>query len=382
MPRIRLIAAFAIAAGLPVSAQDIAQSLRYWHVACDAERTCTAEVAGFSSDNDGVTLSIRRTSQPDNGASVTIREEIGMYEGIRVELDAPGIFNAMGGNITGSDVVHAITFAQNPDDVLLDGFRRVTGVIVRIHYGGEMGSVEYRVPMNGAVDAMMFMDIAQERVGRVDALVARGPFPSDDPSDPYPYLNDEEEGEPELAQGDDGAADEHMEDGPNGSYIDLLVDTGRIPDQVLMPGYRMFDCPGFQDTIANHGVLVNRDETTRKTFVVPCNIGKANVQAYVVMHDPDRGVTWELMEFQEPPAMNNPNRGAVLNPVWNAYDQTMTITRFGNINRNCGAYEVHEWVPGENFFELVEYREKKGCGGAQVQPQDFPLTWSIDEMGD
>ena len=162
---------------------------------------------------------------------------------IRVELDAPGIFNAMGGNITGSDVVHAITFAQNPDDVLLDGFRRVTGVIVRIHYGGEMGSVEYRVPMNGAVDAMMFMDIAQERVGRVDALVARGPFPSDDPSDPYPYLNDEEEGEPELAQSDDGAADEHMEDGPNGSYIDLLVGPGadaRLPD-VRLPRFSGHD---------------------------------------------------------------------------------------------------------------------------------------------
>lgn len=382
MPRIAPIAALLVAGALPVSAQEIAQSLRYWYVQCDAARTCRAEVAGFSTDNDGVTLSISRPQDPDASLNVTITEELGMYEGIRVEMDAPGIFTAMGGAITSGNVVNAITFTQGPDDVLLDGFRRVTDVIVRIHYGGEMGTVEYRVPMNGAVDAMMFMDIAQERVGRVDALVARGPFASDNPSDPYPYLNDEDEGEPELAPADEEGADVHMEDGPNGSYVDLLVEAERIPDQVLMPGYRMLNCPGFAETIANKGVLINRDQTGRKTFIVPCNVGKANVQSYVVMHDPDRRVEWELMEFQEPPAMNNPNRGTVLNPVWDAHAQSMTITRFGNINRNCGAFEVHEWVEGDNFFELVEYREKKDCGGAQVQPQDFPLTWSIGEMGD
>lgn len=380
----RLIAIAFLAIGYAHSAvaTPVTQSLRYWTVDCDDARTCTASVAGYSNDNDAVTLKLTRSNAPDVAVEVTIEETIGMYQGIRVDMDAPGVFEKMGGVITSQDVVKSISFGQKPDDALLDGFRRVAEVIVRIAYGGEMGTVEYRVPMNGAVDAMMFMDIAQERVGRVDALLAKGPFPSDDPSDPYPYLNDEEEGETALASAVEEGGDAHMEEGPNGSYIDLLTELASIPDQVLMPGYRMFDCPGFEKAISDRGVLLNRDETARKTYVVPCKVGKANVLSYVVMDDPQNGLNHEVMEFQWPVFMNKPDRDAVLNPVWNAYDQTMTLTRFADTNLNCGAYEVHNWVPEARIFEIVEYREKNSCGGAKVQPEDFPLLWTIAEEGD
>ncbi len=182
---------------------------------------------------------------------------------------------------------------------------------------------------------------------------------------------------PALAQ----AQDSCMEEGPNGACFNLLYEAAELPDEVLFVGYRLADCGDPTRALSEIGAMSNRDSTGRTTFLVPCQIGKANVSYYVVVHHPARGLTYEPMEFELPPAHNKPGRIVILNPFWDPGIDVLETTRFGNINRNCGAREIHHWLPGENRFELQYYFAKDGCGGPQTRPEDFPLEWTIDEMG-
>ena len=81
-------------------------------------------------------------------------------------------------------------------------------------------------------------------------------------------------------------------------------------------------------------------------------------------------------------AENKPDRAGILNPVIRADEDTIIATRYGNMNRNCGAYEIHRLNPDDGRLELNAYYEKRDCGGAQVAPKDFPLVFTLDEMGD
>jgi len=358
----------------PLKAQDVAQQVRHWWVECDRNLYCKAETNGQSAGNEQMSFRLERRNEPNSPIFVTVAPERSLTAGLRIEFDIHNVINGISGTVGNIRDGNAASFSERRESVLIESLRKGSTGVVRVFFGGAQGSVAYEVSLEGVTDALTIMDIVQKRLGRVDAAVAWGPLAADSLSDIFPDSGKDDD--------ENAGADTHLEDGPNGSYIDLLVEAAKIPDQVLMYGYRVFDCPDFEQAISSNGVLLNRDETGRMAYIVPCNVGKANVHSYVVMHDPANGIEYEIMEFELPPAMNKPNRATVLNPVWNAYDQTMTITRFANINRNCGAYEIHNWISDGNFFELVQYREKTECGGPQVQPQDFPLSWTIEEMGD
>jgi hypothetical protein len=374
------LAALAMSSAPMTEAADIAQQMRHWWVECDQALYCKAETSGQSNDNDFMHLRLERWAEADSPIFVTVAPEHAFFEGTRIEFDIPGVMMGISGVVSSVREGNAASFSERRESALVDSFRKGNAGVVRVFFEGELGTVDYQVSLEGVTDVLTVMDIVQQRLGRVDAAVAWGASPSGSLSDIFPDGGDEDGGD-DMGATDEGG-DAHMEEGPNGSFIDLLAEEGTIPDEVLMPGYRMLDCPKLSESIQNAGVLLNRDETARRTYLVPCAIGKANVSYYVVVHDPRNGLEYETMEFQLPPGMNKPNRALVLNPVWNAYDQSMTITRFGNINRNCGAYEVHYWLPEARMFELALYREKKQCGGAQVQPEDFPIAWTIEEMGD
>ena len=177
------------------------------------------------------------------------------------------------------------------------------------------------------------------------------------------------------------AQDTCMEEGPNGACFNLLYEQRDLPDEVLFTGYRLANCGDPTRALSEIGAMYNRDSTGRTTYLVPCQIGKANVSYYVVVHHPERGIHYEPMDFELPPGHNKPNRIVVLNPFWDANIDVLEVTRFGNINRNCGAREIHHWLPDAKRFELQYYYSKTSCGGPQTQPQDFPLEWSIDEIG-
>ncbi len=380
LPALILPSLFAVVA----TAQEVSQSVRMYWLECDANRACIADINGFSATNSFLTFKLERSILPNAPVLVTVVPEHDMPEGARIGFDIPGVAGGISGvaGYIGPD--NSTSFAEPVDSALVDAIRRGTSLTVTVDHGGSLGSQAYTVPLAGAVDALTIMDVVQQRLGRVDAAVARGAQPAESMSDLYPSEGEEMGGEDMggIAGSDDESGDTHMEEGPNGSYVDLLYSESDLPDEVLMPGYRVADCGDLSGPLNEVGALLNRDQTARKTWLVPCKIGKANVAYYVVMHDPANGIHYEFFEFQLPPGHNKPDRMLVLNPVWLPDSNTMILTRHANINLNCGAYETHAWVPEGRYFELVEYREKKHCSGPQISPENFPVAWTIAEMGD
>ena len=378
---------FAVAACLPatmsLAQQEVAQSVRMYWLEGDSTGACKAEINGFTADYAALTFRLERSIAANAPVLITVIPEHDLTAGTQIRFDVPGITQGITGVAGYVDPGNGTSFAEPMGSALLDAIKRGRTMTISIAFGGNLGTQSYTVPLEGAVDALTLMDVVQQRLGRVDAAVARGAMPAESRSDLFPSMGEEIGGEdmgglPE----DDDMGDAHMEEGPNGSYVDLLYTEADLPDTVLMPGYRVADCGDLAGPLNDVGALLNRDQTGRKTWLVPCKVGKANVAYYVVVHDPANGIDHAYFDFELPPAHNKPNRMLVLNPVWSPDSNTMTLTRFGNINRNCGAYEIHKWVPAGRYFELVEYREKRSCDGPMTRPEDFPLQWTIAEMGD
>lgn len=375
-------AAFFSLSASATSAQDVAQTMRDWWVECGPQGYCVAEVNGFSQSYDAVTLRLQRSEEGHAPILVSIRPERPVSAGQRFLLEIPETGDLYDGTVDRvSDGAFTVPF--DPQGTLIQGMRDGPDLFVTIFDAGGTGQVTYTVPLSGAVDSLTVMDIAQLRLGREDAVITTGPMPADSWSDPFPGGGDETDGEDMGGVAEDGdTGDAHMEEGPNGSWFDLVYAEGDLPDEVLMPGYRVLDCKDLAGSIGQVGAGITRDQRGRMWYAVPCAIGKANVQYYVVLHAPNAGHDHDLLMFQLPPAENKPDRAGILNPVIRADEDTIIATRYGNMNRNCGAYEIHRLNPDDGRLELNAYYEKRDCGGAQVAPKDFPLVFTLDEMGD
>lgn len=381
---VRILIALALL-GSAASA-EVAQSMRQWWVECGPRGYCWAEVNGFSADNQAITVRLQRSEAENAPILVILTPERTPVAGRVATFDVPGVVGGISGTI-GAVNDGAFTFAEPANSGLIKGFREGNEMQIGIDFGDVR--VVYAVPLAGAVDSLTVFDIVQQRLGRVDAAVAIGAQPVDSWSDPYPGEGEEIGGEDmggvaertTAAAEDDDQGDAHMEEGPNGSWFDLVYEPGELPDEVMFSAHREVDCANVIGSIADVGAGVRRDQMGRMWYMVPCDIGKANVSYFVVLHDPASGVDYEQLQFELPLGQNKPNRDKVLNLWYDNDRDLLVVTRFGNINRNCGAYEEHRWNAADRFLELQLYREKKSCGGPEVRPQDWRLDFTIDEMG-
>lgn len=366
---------------------EVAQTMRQWWVECGPRGYCWAEVNGFSADNQAITVRLQRSEAENAPILVILTPERTPVAGQVATFDVPGVVGGISGTI-GAVNDGGFTFSEPVNSALIKGFRLGTEMQIGIDFGD--GRVVYTLPLAGAVDSLTIFDIAQQRLGRTDAAVAIGGQPVDSWSDIFPSEGEETGGEDmgglvedtaTTASGDDDQGDAHMEEGPNGSWFDLVYEPGDLPDEVMFSAHREVDCANVIQSMAEVGAGVRRDQMGRMWYMVPCDIGKANVSYFVVLNDPASGVDYEQLQFELPITHNKPNRDKVLN-LWYDNDRDLLIvTRFGNVNRNCGAYEEHRWNATDRFLELQLYREKKSCGGPEQRPQDWALAWTIDEMG-
>lgn len=60
----------------------------------------------------------------------------------------------------------------------------------------------------------------------------------------------------------------------------------------------------------------------------------------------------------------------------------MTGTTYHSPNYDCGTFERHEVEAESGNYTLMEYLEKTDCDGITGPPEGWPLSWTIDEMGD
>ncbi|MEM7439568.1 MAG: DUF1176 domain-containing protein [Pseudomonadota bacterium] len=379
-----LIAAILLAQS---ASADVAQQMRQWWVECGRQGYCTGEVNGFSNDNDVLTFRLQRSEAENAPILVIVKPEHLVASGNRVTFSVPGVskgFSGKVGNVNDGEFSYSVPY----DNPFIDALQKGRDLEISIDFEGELGQVTYRVPLAGAIESLTIMDVAQQRLGRVDAVVSRGIQPVDSWSDIFPSQGEETGGEDmgglvedQTAVADDDQGDAHMEEGPNGSWFDLVYEPSELPEVVRNYAMGAADCRDYAAAMNEMGAGVRRDQQARMWYFVPCQIGKANVSYFVVLHDFDNAVSYRLLDFELPITHNKPNRIKVLNPYYDNDRDLVVVTRYGNVNRNCGAYEEHQWQPSDQFLELQVYKAKKSCGGPQTRPQDFALEWTIDEMG-
>ncbi|MDA9009365.1 hypothetical protein N9K16_05340 [Alphaproteobacteria bacterium] len=151
-------------------------------------------------------------------------------------------------------------------------------------------------------------------------------------------------------------------------------------DEVQMLAYRPLDCE-MPEAVAAFGAKVHKFDVNSYFYLVPCRTGDLNIEHYVAQISPRHEGNAELHEFEYPIGFNRDNFTLIVNPEYWADSDWLMSTSYHSSGADCGVYQVHRYRPKRDYFELIEYREKANCDSVQTPPAEYPLVWTIEEMG-
>jgi hypothetical protein len=369
-----------------------------WSVRCDAKNYCIAATDGSASNGEAFRLKVERGAKPASEVYVTLRPktplETGMLARIEIEgeEDNVGFFGKAGKIYTGNEM----TFGGAADRDLMENLRLGRTASIQIEYGGSTGTLGYAVSLTGLTHALLKMDEVQGRIGRTDAIVAWGGLPSDEDTG---IAMASAAAAPASAPKDapapaaDTASSAPANDLPppvmpsqetNNSGLDRgergqVYAVSEIPDEIQMMGYRTFDCQ-LDETVPGFGAQYYAEGDV-ETWVVPCQMADVNVPYYMAVHVPFNPSLDEWKEFETPPGLNQPNHALVNNLFFDPDSGVVTGTTYFSPNYDCGTFERHEVEAESGNYTLMEYLEKSDCDGVTGPPEGWPLSWTIDEMG-
>ena len=365
-----------------------------WSVRCDGKNYCIAETEGGASNGEAFKLKVERGAKAGSEVFVTLRPKTPLETGMlaRIEIEGEeenvGFFGKAGKIYTGNEM----TFGGAADRDLLENLRLGRTASIQIEYGAAAGTLAYSVSLTGLTHALLKMDEVQGRIGRGDAIVAWGGLPPDEDSGiAMASVVEPPAAAPAAA---DTASSAAVDDLPppvmpsqetNNSGIDRgargqVYAVSEIPDAVQMMGYRTFDCR-LDETVPGFGAQYYAEGDV-ETWVVPCQMADLNVPYYMAVHVPFNPSLDEWKEFETPPGLNQPNHALVNNLFFDPDQGTVTGTTYHSPNYDCGTFERHEEDAESGNYTLVEYLEKTGCDGITGPAEGWPLSWTIDEMGD
>ncbi len=383
------IAAFAVVAFTgPAGAELARTTFGDWTVRCNDKNYCIAETKGESSNDEAFRLKVERGAKPGSDVFVTLRPatelDVGMRARIEIESldeDNYGYFGTVSKIYTGNEM----TFGGDPHRDLVEKLRLGEDAQIQIDFGGSTGTLTYWVKLAGLTHALLAMDEEQGRIGRLDAVVAWGGLPAD--------------GSVAIAQAAPKAAaapkqteaaappapandlpppvmpSQDLSTGARG----LVYTVNELPDTVQMMGTRTLDCQ-LDETLPAYGAQFYAEGDV-ETWVVPCSMADANVPYFMAVHIPFNPSLDEWKEFETPPDFNQPNHALVNNLFFDPDTGGVTGTTYYSPNYDCGAFERHEMMAESGDYELVEYLEKPTCDGVTGPAEGWPLSWTIDEMG-
>lgn len=364
------ILGFVFAFGTEAGAQEVSQTVRDWWVSCDYVALCVAEATAISEDNQTLALSLARGPEENSQITLTIIPELALSKDTRIEINVPGFTSGFYGVVGDGAAQNAAAFSLPTRGELVQDMRQGAEAVVNIELEGDAGTVAYRFSLAGVTDALLMMDVVQQRIGRMDAAVAWGgnaPTSISDIALPSEIVGPNTQGG-------------HTEEGMSGSYRDLIYLKSDLPKQVLKHGADTEGC-NLDDAIPAFGELVVRDELGRLTYLVACQTGDLNIAYYIVLHHPENGIIYALMAFEKPPELNMANQVIMINPEWMPAQNTMTFTTYNSPGGDCGVHEVHRYLPAETRFQLVEFRRKPSCDGDTTDPREYPVVWALGQSG-
>lgn len=369
-------ALFAAGVLLPLSgdAQATEEFHDSWYLKCRDNGYCVAEAKGVSDANEEMVFKLERAAEPNSVVFVTSAPEYTLELGMRVDIDVKGLENSFGvfGEVKRVYQGNEMTFSGPARRELVENLRAGDTAVITIAFGGPVGTKSYSVPLNGLTGALLGMDQAQDRFGREDAIVAWG-------GRDVGSLKNNESPTQTTAPTSSQTQVASVPSGGGNRWADIVYEQGGIPEPVLQYGRGNMGCD-LAYTLDAYGASVH-GEGAFVLHLIPCEPADANVSYYVAAsypNDPGRG---HLFSFQRPLEDNAPDTSKVFNPQWDSDRQTMTTQQYYGPNSDCGIFMVHEYVRDEGRFDLIEVREKANCNGVFETGEQYPLKWSIDEMG-
>jgi hypothetical protein len=337
------------AMGMAAEAQAwTSRDVRDWSVSCSNGLTCTMSFYDWDARNLN-RFHIRREGAPNAK--------------VEILLPAPADFDSRGdATATFSLVVDGKEAVSTPvtslardaftsqfiyaDQAqigsLLDAMK--VGTAMELRYKGALGDFALSIKLSGVKGSLLFMDEAQDRLGRSDALEAKG--------DKQP---------PEGVTARDITSIDQL---PELAKNDLTGEGGACSD--LEP-----------DALAQfNGFEVNVDGT--RLIAIPCGVGGAYNQPYALYLDYD--VVTERISFPDtreglPSAMTT-----AYNLDYDATTRILTSFFKGRGIGDCGQW--YKWRldvrGGGAALVLLEERNKDDCDGIDVGgPQNFPLVFPV-----
>ena len=359
--------------------------MRDWTVRCSDTRYCIAETPGKSANGDEMLFKLERSNKVDAIIYVTTAPkgiELSLNSHITVEV--VGHDYGFHGNVKRVYDGNEAAFTERPGNKSIQKLREGRFGVVTVKFGDGKGTVKYDVSLQGVSSVLAMMDVIQGRLDREDAAVVIGgeaktltshydfsagkaPAPSKEKGEAK--AKDPEE---DIEYPDEDETETESPEESGLGQADLVYDAGKLPDRVLMPGYRMLDCD-LPNAIEAYGAQVINLEPGRFLYLVPCQLGDVNVAYYVALED--AGET-DTVEFQVPASDTGQPEALLMNAAWDKSLNGLISETFFSPGRDCGKHEKHVFWPDEAKFYLSEYRLKENCDGVSTPTSSYPIEWN------
>lgn len=327
---------------------------RDWSVVCSNGLTCTF---GFSDyDNDGLrSIGFRRSAEP----RAPLRFVLPFPDGFDPGADGGGRFDVSIDGEAAFTLLVSDMIIDTQADELLDGdperslrllAAMKAGSALTIRYDGPAGKAALAVSLSGVTASALRVDEVQGRVGRKDALHAKGAVPP-----------------------------------PDVAPVRALAAIADLPASIR-PDFTgpTADCGGWDGSpgFAFGGAFEIALDSGARLIGAPCGPPGAYNQpfAFYGRYGPDDPSFDRLslpVMLAEGPAVEM----MVYNIAYDPATQTMESFFRGRGLGDCGSFmrwKMHESGYGPGFV-LVEQREKGACDGDYAGgPQNWPARWPLE----
>jgi invasion protein IalB len=341
-----LAAGLAVSSFLSVSPASaaIGKHIRDWSVSCTTGLTCSMVFANWAS-KDLRSLEFRRVDAPNADVQLILSPPPGFDTpgdpdgAYAFSIDGKQVLSVPVAGLGKEGINVQLVYSDQPAiRALLDAMK--AGTTMEVVYQGALGRFSLPVKLSGVKGSLVYIDEAQDRLQRTDALDAKG-----DKSPPNQTV----------------AADiRTVDDLPDAIRRDFADESGA--------------CSELDSDIGSYqGFDITVDDN--RWIVAPCGIGGAYNQPYALYVGYD--VITERISF---PSIRD-GKPSVSSTAYNVdFDlKAKTFTAFfrGRGIGDCGLWSKWKLAEGGSpTLVLLEERRKDDCDGNDLGgPQNFPLVW-------
>lgn len=333
-----------LVAGSALPALAAYKKVRDISVSCSFVETCT--LSSWQNKVQGLyALSIERAAGPKTQPVLVLSAaELAPGSTVVISVDGKQVLDIPASSLKQNSEGGEYRYANQADMAkLIDAMK--AGSKAQVQLQAKEGPLKADFSLAGFVGGLIFMDETQGRIGRVDALQAKG----DKPPAPVPQVT----------------AIDSLDKIPQSIRADFTGD-----DAVCggMDADRLDSINGFAAKIGDRTLLG-----------LPCGAGGAYNQPYVFFQEQAGRVTplaLPVMSDEGPTTT-----GTAWNIDWDQASRMLTAFFKGRGLGDCGVYNVWKAAEGDEdgiTFVLKQSRSKDDCDGNDGGgPENWPASWPL-----